>query len=98
MSDFDKTTEYGAEAYASGRDANGKYQLDVEGARLDFTAGRESCRESLCVMAKALKEVSAVYAAGGTDFRHGLSQADHDKILVAIDAVKASGDWPLGEE
>lgn len=87
MTDFDKSTERKAEEYLD--DTRKKYPNELfekHALKYDFTAGRNSAKESLEILARDV-EISAC----NCDSRYEVTCHRCETIA----AVKARGDWPL---
>lgn len=85
MSQFDETTKARAAEHSLGR---------VPIPALDFTAGRNSAKDSLEILARAVKNIESVAVIGSTSkvFR---DIAKHCREATA--STRARGDWPLEE-
>lgn len=85
MTDFDETTERLA------AEASGRYN-----EQMLFKRGRNSCLESLEIMARAVDEISHIYYTSNES--HTWGGYKHQKIAKeAIAQIRKRGDWPLRE-
>lgn len=85
MSQFDKSTERKAEEHAS---ANAPEGLVCPTRLYAFTEGRNSAKESLLILARALLRFNPLTERDNWDY---------NERAKAIAAVKRLGDWPLAE-
>jgi hypothetical protein len=79
---FDQTTERKGRAYEESKVINGLLHPVLP----PFTAGRNSAKESLGILARALQHI-----------KDNMIE-DYSSIDEAIAQVKERGDWPLPEE
>lgn len=92
MSQFDETTEKKAEDYRN------SYVLRHDLHRIGFTVGRNSAKESLEILARAVLHYERMFEDWAmSSGAQTLEQArdPESKATKAIAAVKARGDWPL---
>lgn len=94
MSQFDQTTEAKAKDFAptgSGMNYHGGPGWWTEDMRKGFTAGRNSTKASMEILARALKDVAYKHPECFCMDQVGIAEQ-------AIAQVKANGDWPLEEK
>lgn len=88
MTQFDQTTEKKAGEFALGPEGSHDKSWTNEMLSKGFTEGRNSAKESLEILARAL------------DFHTGTcvtAEGQRTSAAHAIAQVKARGDWPLEE-
>lgn len=86
MSDFEKSTERLAEEYFD------KFGDEYHVRIVAFKEGRNSCRESMLILARAVEQLRTLYWGANAPEDLYPEQIEANE---AIAAIKASGNWPV---